>query len=242
MPRIFRLLSGGRGCAVATGLRTTGIHVAGPRPWGTHFCHFSETTNDLFDTLVPYFRAGLESREYCVWVIADPLTEADARRALGHTATSSDDSHRRPSTALRATRGCAPRLAVLRSLGPGLRRACRSSHPSPSWDRRWCPRGTTSAPEEFRYVPTLSERGESRRSWMSHAPTTLHWHGETDSGRCSNRPSSIDRTKRHDDAMRSNCERAKSGGGRSSRTRPSASCCSRATAVAASWPLMSPGK
>ena len=63
----------------------------GHRPWGTHFCHFYETTDDLLDTLVPYFLAGLESREFCVWVIADPLTEADARRALGHTVTSSGD-------------------------------------------------------------------------------------------------------------------------------------------------------
>jgi MEDS: MEthanogen/methylotroph, DcmR Sensory domain/PAS domain len=65
--------------------------VVGYRPWGTHFCHFYETTDDLLDTLVPYFQAGLESREFCVWVIADPLTEADARRALGHTVTSSGD-------------------------------------------------------------------------------------------------------------------------------------------------------
>jgi len=61
----------------------------GDRPWGTHFCHFYETRDDLLDTLVPYFRAGLESREFCVWMIADPLTEADARRALGHTLTPS---------------------------------------------------------------------------------------------------------------------------------------------------------
>src|SRR5260370_1839262 len=81
--------SGGR--AVATALRTTGIDVVGPRPWGTHFCYFYETTDDLLDTLVPYFLAGLESGELCVWVIADPLTEADARRALGHTVPASGD-------------------------------------------------------------------------------------------------------------------------------------------------------
>ncbi len=76
---------------MATALRTTGIDVVGHRPWGTHFCHFYETADDLLDTLVPYFRAGLESREFCVWMIADPLTEADARRALGHTVISSGD-------------------------------------------------------------------------------------------------------------------------------------------------------
>ena len=63
--------------------------MVGHRPWGTHFCHFYETADDLLDTLAPYFRAGLERREFCVWLIADPLTEEDARRALGHTVTSS---------------------------------------------------------------------------------------------------------------------------------------------------------
>lgn len=76
---------------MATALRPTGIDGVGLRPWGTHFCHFYETTDDLLDTLVPYFRAGLESSEFCVWVIADPLTEADARRALAHTVTSLGD-------------------------------------------------------------------------------------------------------------------------------------------------------
>jgi len=72
-------------------LRTTGIDAVGDRPWGTHFCQFYETKDDLLHTLVPYSRAGLESREFCVWVIADPLTEADARRALGHSVTFSGD-------------------------------------------------------------------------------------------------------------------------------------------------------
>src|ERR1700704_6177571 len=46
------------GCAVATALRTTGINTVGDRPWGTHFCHFYETRDDLLDTLIPYFRAS----------------------------------------------------------------------------------------------------------------------------------------------------------------------------------------
>ena|SRR5437870_762338 len=51
-------------------------------PGGTHFCHFYETTEDLLDTLVPYFKAGLEGNEFCVWVISEPLREADAWSAL----------------------------------------------------------------------------------------------------------------------------------------------------------------
>jgi hypothetical protein len=45
-------------------------------------CCFYETTQDLLDTLVPYFKAGLENHEFCLWVISKPLTEEEARRAL----------------------------------------------------------------------------------------------------------------------------------------------------------------
>jgi len=67
---------------MATELRKTGIGVVGDVPWGTHFCHFYETKEDLLDTLVPYFKAGLESQEFCLWVLSDPLTEEEARHAL----------------------------------------------------------------------------------------------------------------------------------------------------------------
>ena len=67
---------------MATDLRKTGIDVISQMPWGTHFCLFYETKEDLLDTLVPYFKAGLEDNEFCVWVVADPLTEEDAWRAL----------------------------------------------------------------------------------------------------------------------------------------------------------------
>jgi PAS domain S-box-containing protein len=67
---------------MAEGLRNSGIDVVGYMPWGTHFCHFYESKEDLLDTLVPYFKAGLEDKEFCVWVIADPLTEEEAWSAL----------------------------------------------------------------------------------------------------------------------------------------------------------------
>ena len=68
--------------AMAIEMRRTGIDVVGDRPWGTHFCHFYETKEDLLDTLVSYFKAGLESRECCLWVVSEPLTEKEARHAL----------------------------------------------------------------------------------------------------------------------------------------------------------------
>jgi PAS domain S-box-containing protein len=51
-------------------------------PWGTHFCHFYESKEDLLDTLIPYFKGGLESNEFCLWVISDPLTKEEAPDAL----------------------------------------------------------------------------------------------------------------------------------------------------------------
>jgi PAS domain S-box-containing protein len=65
-------------------LRQTGISVVGDMPWGTHFCHFYETKQDLLDTLVPYFKAGLESKEFCLWVVSDSdlITVEEAKQAM----------------------------------------------------------------------------------------------------------------------------------------------------------------
>jgi signal transduction histidine kinase len=62
--------------------RKTGISVVGDMSWGAHFCHFYETKDDLLDILIPYFKTGLEENEFCVWVVFDPLNEADANGAL----------------------------------------------------------------------------------------------------------------------------------------------------------------
>jgi DNA-binding CsgD family transcriptional regulator len=63
-------------------LRKSGIRVIGDVPWGTHLCIFYETKEDLLDTAVTYFAAGLKSNEFCVWAVSDPVTEADAGDAL----------------------------------------------------------------------------------------------------------------------------------------------------------------
>lgn len=62
--------------------RNSGIALIGAIAWGSHFCQFYETKKDLLDVLVPYFKAGLESNELCVWVTSDFLTREDALRAL----------------------------------------------------------------------------------------------------------------------------------------------------------------
>lgn len=63
-------------------LRRTGINVLGDVPWGTHFCQFCQTKDDLVDILVPYFRAGLSDNEFCMWVTSDPLGPEQAKEAL----------------------------------------------------------------------------------------------------------------------------------------------------------------
>jgi PAS domain S-box-containing protein len=63
-------------------IRPTGIDGVDHMPWGTHICHFYETTTDLLETLVPYFKAGLDNNEYCIWVFSEPLTAAETINAL----------------------------------------------------------------------------------------------------------------------------------------------------------------
>ena len=62
--------------------RATGIDVVGDAPWGTHFCAFYATKEDLTEILVPYFQAGLEADEFCMWVTSPPLGVAEAWEAL----------------------------------------------------------------------------------------------------------------------------------------------------------------
>jgi signal transduction histidine kinase len=68
---------------MATEMPKTGIDVIGDiAAWGTHFCLFYETKEDLLDTLVSYCRSGLENGEYCLWVVAGYFTVDEARDAL----------------------------------------------------------------------------------------------------------------------------------------------------------------
>ncbi len=67
---------------MTTEMRKTGIDVVGDMPWGTHFCLFYETKADVLDTLVSYCNAGLESEEFCLWVVSEPVTVDEATHAL----------------------------------------------------------------------------------------------------------------------------------------------------------------
>jgi len=64
------------------GKRNSGIVMVGDIPWGSHFCQFYQTKQDLLDVLIPYFRAGLENNEFCVWVTSDFFTTEEAMHAM----------------------------------------------------------------------------------------------------------------------------------------------------------------
>src|SRR5260370_7215800 len=67
---------------MVTEMRKTGIDVIGDMPWVPHICPLYETMQNLLDTLISYFKAGLESGEFCLWVVAEPLTIEEATDAL----------------------------------------------------------------------------------------------------------------------------------------------------------------
>jgi DNA repair protein RadC len=62
--------------------RETGIESLGHLPWGSHLCVFYGTKQDLVDTLVPCFKAGLENNELCVWITSPSLGKKEAIAAM----------------------------------------------------------------------------------------------------------------------------------------------------------------
>jgi PAS domain S-box-containing protein len=68
--------------AMGKELRKSGIDIIGDVPWGTHLCLFYNTSEDLLNLLVPYFRAGLQNNEFCLWVTSEPLDEESVKKVL----------------------------------------------------------------------------------------------------------------------------------------------------------------
>ena len=64
------------------GKRMSGIEILEDFDWGTHICSFYNSKNDLLDILVPYFKAGIASNEFCLWMTSDSATQLEAFNAL----------------------------------------------------------------------------------------------------------------------------------------------------------------
>jgi PAS domain S-box-containing protein len=71
-------------------LRKIGIDIVGDVPWGTHLVQFYQTKKDLMDILGPYFKAGLENNEFCLWVTSKSLSEKEAGKAMRKTVSDFD--------------------------------------------------------------------------------------------------------------------------------------------------------
>jgi len=72
-------------------IRKSGVAAIADVTWGTHLCQFYKTKEDLIDVLVPYFKAGLENNEFCMWVTSEPLGVEDAKRVLKRVIRNLDD-------------------------------------------------------------------------------------------------------------------------------------------------------
>ena len=63
-------------------VRDSGISVIGDVEWGTHFCLFYRTREDLIDVLVPYFEAGLRNNELCMCITSEPFSAKEFRSLM----------------------------------------------------------------------------------------------------------------------------------------------------------------
>jgi len=68
----------------------SGISELGELPWGAHICNFYRTEDDLADLLAPYFKAGLDNNEKCMWITSEPFSIEDAYRSLSNLVPSLD--------------------------------------------------------------------------------------------------------------------------------------------------------
>jgi PAS domain S-box-containing protein len=62
--------------------RPSGIEKLGDMTWGTHFCLFYESKEDLLDFFIPFFNAGLDHDEFCLCVASEPLIAEETERAM----------------------------------------------------------------------------------------------------------------------------------------------------------------
>lgn len=60
----------------------SGLTMTPSLRWGSHLGHFFGSAGELEEALVPYFKAGLENNEACLWVTRAPFDAAKVRAAL----------------------------------------------------------------------------------------------------------------------------------------------------------------
>jgi signal transduction histidine kinase len=75
--------------------RPSGLPGVAGLSWGSHLCQFFANRDDLASILVPFFRAGLENDERCLWITSHPLPAPDACAALAAEVPDLDERLRR---------------------------------------------------------------------------------------------------------------------------------------------------
>lgn len=60
----------------------TGIDLIEEVLWGTHLVQIYQTKKDLIKTFVSYFKAGLENKEFCLWITSETFDEKEAIRVM----------------------------------------------------------------------------------------------------------------------------------------------------------------
>jgi two-component sensor histidine kinase len=60
----------------------SGLQTVPHLQWGSHLAHFFASGDELRDVLVPYFKAGLDNNERCLWVTGQAFNAEEARSAL----------------------------------------------------------------------------------------------------------------------------------------------------------------
>ena len=78
-----------------TSLTQCGLPGVAQIPFGIHMCHFYKERQELVEVLVPFFIAGLNSNERCIWVCAEPLNAADAKLELKAAAVDAETAIQR---------------------------------------------------------------------------------------------------------------------------------------------------
>jgi two-component sensor histidine kinase len=72
--------------------------------WGAHLLQVYDGEDDLRDLLVPYFKAGLENNESCLWVTGAPFGANQARAALRAVVPDFDKREKRKQIEIRDAR------------------------------------------------------------------------------------------------------------------------------------------
>jgi signal transduction histidine kinase len=62
--------------------RNSGINSVGEIPWGTHFCYFYYTIEDLMDLIIPFIAEGLKNNELCLWITSPIINQNGAKEYL----------------------------------------------------------------------------------------------------------------------------------------------------------------